>query len=154
MLYLRSQLGARMGIFWDTEWCCQEISSYNIVISLLPLLQSSLLFTHDIMAANVSHSPTLPLSNPTTSYWQLPPDPEFSSYRQAATVPETADTVIIGSGITGACIAHNLLYPELSSSGEKQDAGKIVLLEAREACSGATGRNGICFLLLPMNERC
>jgi len=41
---------------------------------------------------------------------------------------------IIGSGITGAAIAYKLLESEPSVS--------IVILEARQACSGATGRNG------------
>ena len=42
--------------------------------------------------------------------------------------------VIIGSGITGASVAHHLLqrHPDLD----------IVMLEARTVCSGATGRNG------------
>lgn len=42
--------------------------------------------------------------------------------------------MIIGSGISGACIAHDLLIT-------CPDA-HVVMLEARQACSGATGRNG------------
>ena len=77
---------------------------------------------------------TLPRSNPTISYWQDPPDPEIADLNASAQVPETADTVIIGSGITGAFVAWNLL--------QSPDHGRIVMLEARQACSGATGRNG------------
>ncbi|KAI5918193.1 FAD dependent oxidoreductase [Camillea tinctor] len=75
---------------------------------------------------------TLPRDNPTQSYWQLEPD-EIANLRSTETLPATAETVIIGSGITGAAVAFNLL-----SHGAKD----IVMLEARQACSGATGRNG------------
>ena len=51
-----------------------------------------------------------------------------------AALPEEVDVVIIGSGITGATVAHqiSLLQPDLS----------VAVLEARGVCSGATGRNG------------
>ncbi|KAI1380455.1 FAD dependent oxidoreductase [Hypoxylon crocopeplum] len=75
---------------------------------------------------------TLPRDNPTQSYWQLEPD-EIADLRSTASLPEKADTVIIGSGITGAAVAFNLLG---------NGASDIVMLEARQACSGATGRNG------------
>ncbi|RDW71857.1 hypothetical protein BP5796_07891 [Coleophoma crateriformis] len=76
---------------------------------------------------------SLPRNNPTISYWQDPPDVEAADFTSADQVPETADTVVIGSGISGACIAWGLL-----EKGEKD----VVMLEARQACSGATGRNG------------
>jgi hypothetical protein len=77
---------------------------------------------------------TIPVDNPTQSYWQDPPDPEIANLRTTTDLPTTADTLIIGSGITGAAIAWNLL--------QKPSAQSIVMLEARQACSGATGRNG------------
>lgn len=79
---------------------------------------------------------TLPRDNPTQSYWQLEPD-EIADLRSTDALPDKADTVIIGSGITGAAVAFNLL-----SNGARD----IVMLEARQACSGATGRNGINFI--------
>lgn len=82
---------------------------------------------------------TLPQPNPTISYWQDPPDAEIADYLSAESTPETADIVVIGSGITGTSIAHGILH-------NKTTAGKIVMLEARQACSGATGRNGVFFL--------
>ena len=42
--------------------------------------------------------------------------------------------MIIGSGITGCSIAKGLL--------EKDDNIRVTVLEARNVCSGATGRNG------------
>jgi hypothetical protein len=80
---------------------------------------------------------TLPRVNPTISYWQDPPDPEVADYLSSAQVPEIADTVIIGSGITGSLVAWNLL--------QSSNHGSIIMLEARQACSGATGRNGNSF---------
>lgn len=76
---------------------------------------------------------TLPRDNPTPSYWQDPPD-EIADLRSSESLPENADVVIVGSGITGAAVAWNLLQNDPTRS--------IVMLEARQACSGATGRNG------------
>ncbi|KAL8873546.1 MAG: hypothetical protein Q9174_001008 [Haloplaca sp. 1 TL-2023] len=77
-------------------------------------------------------TPKLPRSNPTSSYWQDPPHP-LGSHRDDV-FPASASIVIIGSGITGACVAYNIL--------EKHPGASVILLEARTACSGATGRNG------------
>ncbi|KAL2175035.1 FAD dependent oxidoreductase [Thermothelomyces heterothallicus CBS 202.75] len=76
---------------------------------------------------------SLPCDKPTVSYWQDPPDP-IADHRTTPDLPPTADTVIIGSGITGTAVAWNLL--------QSRNPGTIVMLEARQACSGATGRNG------------
>ncbi|KAI1472933.1 FAD dependent oxidoreductase [Daldinia caldariorum] len=75
---------------------------------------------------------TLPRDNPTRSYWQLEPD-EIADMRSTDSLPEKAEVLIIGSGITGAAVAFNLL---------ERGTRDIVMLEARQACSGATGRNG------------
>jgi hypothetical protein len=76
---------------------------------------------------------SLPLPNPTTSYWQDPPD-EIANLRSTKHLPGHVDYIIIGSGISGASIAYNLIKKKPNSS--------ILMLEARQACSGATGRNG------------
>jgi hypothetical protein len=75
---------------------------------------------------------SLPWLNPTQSYWQDPPD-EIADLRSTDTVPRSADVVIVGSGITGAAVAWNLLQ-----DGDRD----VLMLDARQACSGATGRNG------------
>lgn len=69
------------------------------------------------------------MKTPTTAYWQIPPL-GFTS----TPLPEEIDVVIIGSGITGCSIAKGLL--------EKDDTIRVAVLEARNVCSGATGRNG------------
>lgn len=88
---------------------------------------------------------TFPRDNPTTSYWQDPPD-EIANTRVTEELPEKADIVIIGSGISGAAIAWNLLE-DVRNGDREPDAQRIVMLEARQACSGATGRNGQYTLL-------
>lgn len=85
------------------------------------------------MDARAHISVSLPRSDPTVPYWQDPPS-SIAHHRTTPDLPSTADYVIIGSGISGACIALNLL--------ERKPDAKVVMLEARTACSGATGRNG------------
>lgn len=70
---------------------------------------------------------------PTLSVWQDPPD-KIADLQTTMEPPKEAAVVIIGSGISGATIAWNILKRELGIS--------VVMLEARQACSGATGRNG------------
>ncbi|KAF2815749.1 FAD dependent oxidoreductase [Mytilinidion resinicola] len=81
--------------------------------------------------ARIPVSPPHP--NPTASYWHTPLSP-LANHLSAKTLPETIDTVIIGSGISGAMVAWNLLSAHPSQS--------TLMLEARTACGGASGRNG------------
>lgn len=75
-----------------------------------------------------------PAADPISSYWHNPKSPlaNINHGRDASHRPY--DFVIVGSGISGTMIAYNLLetYPN----------HRIIMLEAREICSGATGRNG------------
>ncbi|KAK8029784.1 hypothetical protein PG993_011075 [Apiospora rasikravindrae] len=89
------------------------------------------------MEQNASRPVTLPRDNPTQSYWQDPPA-DIADLRTTPNLLESADVVIIGSGITGASIAWNLLQTPSGNDPPR----RIVMLEARQACSGATGRNG------------
>jgi len=73
----------------------------------------------------------LPVTQPTPAYWQIPP---HRLARHRSPFPQTVDVVIVGSGITGTMVAKILL--------ENDPAFKIVIMEARTLCSGATGRNG------------
>ena len=77
--------------------------------------------------------PGLPPSNPTTSYWQDPPD-SIANLRSTDNIPTESDYIVIGSGILGSCIARNILL--------RRPGAQVLMLEARTACSGATGRNG------------
>ncbi|KAE8357496.1 FAD dependent oxidoreductase [Aspergillus caelatus] len=83
----------------------------------------------------ITADPGLPYPNPTTPYWISDPGPHPLANTSSPQLPETADVVIIGSGITGTSIAFHLLQegpPDL----------RVTVLEARSLCSGATGRNG------------
>lgn len=75
----------------------------------------------------------LPSPFPTQAYWQTPPH-SISTHRTTPTLPTTATYAIVGSGVSGALIAHKLLEAHPNAS--------VTILEARTTCSGATGRNG------------
>ena len=84
----------------------------------------------------------LPVENPTASYWHREPSEKLLGHRTTTHLPRSADLVIVGSGITGALAAHFLR--------ERAPGLDVVMLEAREACWGATGRVGfpvVCFFL-------
>lgn len=68
---------------------------------------------------------------------------ELDSHRSTPDLPEKQDIIIIGAGFAGAALAYYLLKDTASSKPS------ITVLEAREACSGATGRNGAYALPLP-----
>lgn len=84
----------------------------------------------------LAQDPGLPNANPSISYWQLPPLEGVANH-QSAQLPNEADVVIIGSGISGTSIAWHLL-----KEANRTTPLRIAMLEARQACSGATGRNG------------
>ena len=77
---------------------------------------------------------SLPTQNSTKSFWHREPSKVLFGHRTTDTLPPTADIVIIGSGISGASAAYHLRE---ENHGKKVN---IVMLEAREACWGATGR--------------
>jgi hypothetical protein len=88
--------------------------------------------------------PGIPSSHASTkSFWLNDCDQSLAT-RQSSSLPSTADIVIVGSGITGISVAHSILE-DSSAWTESSDAlprPRVLLLEAREFCSGATGRNG------------
>lgn len=86
-------------------------------------------------------SPSLgpfPTANSTASFWRSSTKP-IDKHRSTELLPSNADIVIIGAGYAGAAIAHHLIE---ESERHNRSFPSIVVLEAREACSGATGRNG------------
>jgi hypothetical protein len=83
--------------------------------------------------------PGLPRPHPTESSWLLPPD-SLAKHQSSATLPSgPVDVVIIGSGFSGTSVAWHLLHGD----GEPRTTYlSCLMLEARDVCSGATGRNG------------
>ncbi|KAJ5381993.1 uncharacterized protein N7496_004421 [Penicillium cataractarum] len=77
-----------------------------------------------------------PAAGYTQSFWRTELDP-LDNHRSTPDLPIEADILIIGSGYAGASTAYHL-FPE----NQQGTPPKVVLLEARELCSGATGRNG------------
>lgn len=65
----------------------------------------------------------------------------FTNYEEQP-LAQHADVVIIGSGITGASIARTLLQNRAKTPSPDPSFPAVVVLEARDICSGATGRNG------------
>ncbi|KAG6826928.1 hypothetical protein H0H92_013885 [Tricholoma furcatifolium] len=115
-----------------------------VIRALLRLLS---LFSPSLRAllARLEASPGLPVPNPSAPHWLSPPSPIATHGADAdadAELPEYADVVVIGSGITGTSFARELLDWERDHLPTDARRTKVVMLEAREACSGATGRNG------------
>ncbi|KAF9739689.1 hypothetical protein PMIN02_012378 [Paraphaeosphaeria minitans] len=76
-----------------------------------------------------------PIANPLHSYWQHPKSPLAATIEPECSNPTRPyDYAIIGSGISGTMIAYNIFKTKPSA--------RVVMIDAREICSGATGRNG------------
>ena len=82
---------------------------------------------------------TLPVPNSTTSFWRSTPH-ALDNHNTSPSLPSHADILIIGGGYAGISTAYHLL--KSSTPSPSSPPTSIVLLEARQACSGATGRNG------------
>jgi hypothetical protein len=93
----------------------------------------------------------LPVPNPSKSFWHSEPSPFLLGHHTTEDLPKEADVVIVGSGITGASAAR-FLHEGGSADAVKNAVGSakktIVMLEAREACWGATGRVGSEFIAI------
>ncbi|KAK7928920.1 FAD dependent oxidoreductase-domain-containing protein [Apiospora marii] len=110
-------------------------------------MQLSIFVSSILLSAVLGQSdPGYPVKNPSISYWQIPPHPDVADH-QSPKLPESADIVIIGSGMSGTSIAWHLLMDDNSTTTPTTKKAppaplRIAMLEARQACSGATGRNG------------
>ncbi|KAF5314486.1 hypothetical protein D9619_011769 [Psilocybe cf. subviscida] len=121
-----------------------------------PLLRGAYLFLkglaadYDALTKRIETSPGVPKVNTDPKclppYWAIPAAPVARHGEGVALPKDEVDVVIIGSGITGTSVARELL--RLANQGDedrdlKASRGlQVVMLEARDACSGATARNG------------
>ncbi|KAL9113882.1 MAG: hypothetical protein Q9227_002016 [Pyrenula ochraceoflavens] len=86
-----------------------------------------MVFLDDALAEGV-----LPSAKPTKAFWQEDYETDIAGHRTTKDLPDAADVIVIGSGISGAFAARELIH----------NGCNVLLLEARTTCSGATGRNG------------
>lgn len=119
-----------------------------------PLLRGAYLFLkglaadYDALTKRIETSPGVPKVNTDPKcippYWTIPAAPVARHGEGVALPKDEVDVVIIGSGITGTSVARELL--RLANQGDedrdlKASRGlQVVMLEARDACSGATAR--------------
>jgi ribulose 1,5-bisphosphate synthetase/thiazole synthase len=106
----------------------------------------------------------LPVPNPTKCFWIEAAESPLRDFRSTPDLPAETDIVIVGSGYAGATAAYwvdkvgnfqCVVKPAalLFGSGLTQkfcqytetSAGQpqVTILEARDICGGATGRNGM-----------
>ncbi|KFA80547.1 hypothetical protein S40288_07200 [Stachybotrys chartarum IBT 40288] len=121
-------------------WSLSLIALLGAASSLVPAVSSTVIQPQSRLSKRNDGDqqvlrPGFPHPNPTESYWQDPLH-RIANLRTTPDLPTSHvfDYVIIGSGMSGAATAFKLLSrdPDLS----------ILMLEARSAASGATGRNG------------
>ncbi|KAH7356362.1 FAD dependent oxidoreductase [Pyrenochaeta sp. MPI-SDFR-AT-0127] len=85
--------------------------------------------------ANSSHfSRSLPRGGP-VPFWRTSVG-ELDNHRSTEVLPTESDIVIIGAGFSAAAYVTHLLSQKVG------ELPSTLVLEARELCSGATGRNG------------
>lgn len=88
-----------------------------------------------MLTSNIETSRSLPNPTPCLSYWQRTTRAYPNLHANIeTTVPSNSKYVVVGSGISGGLTAFKLI-----EGGAK--AEDIVILEAREAASGASSRN-------------
>jgi NADH dehydrogenase FAD-containing subunit len=80
----------------------------------------------------------LPVKNSTKPFWRTELH-ELDELRTTPELPQRSEIVIIGAGYSGVSLAYHI-FKQLSASDQPHPA--ITILEARQICSGATGRNG------------
>src|ERR1700730_14450779 len=90
----------------------------------------ALIASYQGVAKRLQVSPGIPVPNPTLSFWTIPNSPIA---KHLSDLPSHADIIILGSGITGTSFARTVL-------DHGSNPLQIVMLDARDACSGASGR--------------
>jgi glycine/D-amino acid oxidase-like deaminating enzyme len=77
-------------------------------------------------------------------YWLRGARP-LAQHQSRPELPDSADVVVIGAGLTGASAAYHLVM-------ENRSGGRVVVLEQGEPAGEASGRNGGNFELFPENS--
>lgn len=87
-----------------------------------------------------------PVPDSTISFWRSTPSP-LDDYRSTPELPAEVDIAVIGAGFAGIAAVYHVLN---LCKARGIPPPSILILEARQACSGATGRNG---MLCPPKSR-
>lgn len=119
-----------------------HVRQYARMVLVQAVLRALCLVSSPIyrLVTRLAASPGIPVPDPCQSYWTSPPSPIAKHGSGSDTViPDYADVVVIGSGITGTSIVRTLLDHDAQHRGANKPL-KVIMLEARDACSGATGR--------------
>lgn len=86
--------------------------------------------------------PGLPKEDYTVSFWLANArNSHHLERRTTQDLPTEVDLCIIGSGLSGVMLVY-FLMTALADSKDPQEPLRILMLEARQFCHGATGRNG------------
>ena len=94
----------------------------------------SIKYGHHTNGTNEAHRGPFPSATSTKSSWREEPG-ELDTHRTTTQLPFDCDVVIVGAGLAGVATAYHLLDIQGISPS-------VIILEARQTCSGATGRNG------------
>lgn len=100
----------------------------------------------DVSNGRKAHEQILPVDNATVPYWRTELH-ALDEHRTTEELPTECDIAIIGAGMTGVATAYHI------SKLACDDKPSVVILEARQLCSGATGRNGVSQLTPRCNKR-
>lgn len=84
--------------------------------------------------AHVDSNGIFPVADSITPFWRTDLHP-LDTHRSTPDMPSETDLLIIGAGYAGAATAYHYYTSNPSP-------GSVLILEARQACSGATARNG------------
>ncbi|KIY63084.1 FAD dependent oxidoreductase [Cylindrobasidium torrendii FP15055 ss-10] len=108
---------------------------FSIIKFALGTLQE-LANAYGVVAKRIGASPGIPVPSPSQPFWAVPSSP-LSRHGSEHSLPvDTVDVVVIGSGIAGTSFARELLR------SADVEPPRVVMLDARDACYGATARNG------------
>jgi len=123
------------------------------VSRLIPCCQPSIALhdmrniTMDPNGGGTPQNQMLPVDNATVPYWRTELHP-LDEHRTTEDLPTECDIAIIGAGMTGIATAYHI------SKLSADDKPSVVILEARQLCSGATGRNGVSQMIFTIPLRC
>ncbi|KAH7303824.1 FAD dependent oxidoreductase-domain-containing protein [Stachybotrys elegans] len=116
---------------WEKEPCTDLFGEMDVMAT------NFLDMARGIIAASEAGAPPAdrgPVANPVPSFWNADSRP-LDDHRTTSDLPKSCDIVIIGAGFAGVATAYHIFK-------DNPNPPSVVLLEAREVCSGASGRNG------------